>query len=279
MTLYRFKTRLNIFEASVNADESFVKIGGDRYRDCINVALVKRDGVPIYAKIPHLESEPECGVAKFLDKTEKDSTVDFICGSLQFIHHLYPSITRFEFMDDSKIECGIQNALKPPRKIAKPLSLAHLYIAKYGSSWYETKFNAKLINQTHYAAYRDATKVLFQEHTMKYSEFKGENSLSDEQDRILEPLYNSSTTWIEFFNAVPKESHCECFLLWLPFFINKLLKDSFIQNTWYIDIETMPKTDMVIITPNAKGGRRTRKSLRQSKSMRFSNNLSYGSLE
>lgn len=274
--MYRFKTRLNIFEASVNADESFVKIGGDKYRDCINVALVKREGVPVYAKIPHLESEPECGVAKFLDKTEKDTTIDFICGSLQFIHHLYPSIRRFEFMDDGKIECGIQAALKPPRKIAKPLSLAYLYIAKYGSSWYETKFKAKLINEAHYQAYRDATRVLFQEHTMKYSDFKGENSLSVEQDRILEPLYNSSSTWIEFFNSVPKESHCECFL-WLPFFINKLLNDTFIQNTWYIDIETMPKTDMTIIRSNLKGIR-TRKS-RQLKTMRFSNNLSYGSFE
>jgi hypothetical protein len=276
MPIYRFKSRLNIFDASVNADGSFIKIGGDKYKDCINIAIVKREGIPVYAKIPHLESEPECGIAKFLDKSEKDSTVDFIRASLQFVHYLYPTITRFEFMDDSKIECGLQIAIKPPRKIVKPLSLAHLYIAKYGSSWYETKFNAKLINEARYTTYRDAVKVLFQEYRMDYFDFKNENSLSAEQDKILEPLYNSSKSWIDFFNSVPKESHCDCFILWLPFFINKLLKDAFIQNTWYIDINTMPKTYMNIINSSKKTGG-TRRSPRHKTSLRFSNNLGYGS--
>jgi len=274
---YQFRTRLNVFEATLNDSKTFLKIGGKKYKDCINIAIVIKDGIPVYAKIPHLESEPECGVEKFLDKSEKDASVDFISGALQFVNSIFPSITRFEFMDDSKIECDVKEKAKerPPRKITKPLSLAHLYIAKYGSSWYELKFNAKLINERMYNDYKKATDVLSRAKNMTYDEFKAENSLSEEQEQILKPLYEASESWQSFFNSVPRESMCKAFSMWLPFFINKLLNYTFSQNTWYIDITTMPKTEFSRLNV-LLGGRR--KTAKRRGSLSFSNNLSYGAL-
>jgi hypothetical protein len=276
MPPFQFKTKLNTFEASLNDERNFFKIGGRSYKDCINIAIVLKDGIPVYAKIPHLESEPECGVEHFLDKSMKDASVDFIRGSLQFVNSIFPTVTRFEFMDDSKIECNSvkQNSRKPPRKIMKPLSLAHLYLAKYGSTWYENKFNAKLTNTRTFQEYRDTTVVLSMEKQMSWDEFKSENSLSQEQISILHTLFETSKTWLDFFNSVPRDDTCSAFYMWLPFFINKLLDNKFSQNTWYIDIETMPKTDMTIISVNElRGGRRTRRR----GNIQFSNNLSYGS--
>lgn len=277
MSVYRFKTRMNTFQAIVNDDESFVKIGGKTYKDCINITLIKKDGIPVYAKIPHLESEPECGVERFLDKNEKDATTDFIRGSLQVINHLYPSVTQFEFMDDSKIECGEKKSATPPRKMVIPLSLAFLYIAKYGKSWYEEKFNAKHIDEKIYERYRESTKILFQPKTMSYEIFKRDNSLNKEQDEFLKPLYEKSISWNEFFISVPKDDQCKMFVNWLPFFIAKLLNYTFINNGWLIDITTMPKTDLKDITKVMVGGlkKNTRKNKRNS--FIFTNNSSRGS--
>jgi len=274
MTIYRFKTRMNTFEASVNADESFVKIGGKTYRDCINISLVKEKGIPIYAKIPHLESEPECGVERFLDKDEKDATTDFIRGSLQVVNHLYPSVKQFEFMDDSKIECGLRKTQNPPRKMVTPLSLAFLYLAKYGVTWYEAKFNAKHTNEKVYERFREATKILFQPKAIEYERFKRDNSLTKEQDEFLKPLYENSITWNDFFISVPKDDQCKMFVNWLPFFIAKLLNSTFVNASWIIDIDTMPKTDLKDITIMGGGFRR---GTRKNRNLHFTNNSSRGS--
>lgn len=277
MPVYRFKTLLNTYEATVNSDESFIKIAGEKYKDCINIALIKKDGIPVYAKIPHLESEPECGIAKFLDKDEKDATTDFIRGSLQLVHHLYPSVTQFEFMDDSKIECGVKKPGLPPRNMVTPLSLAYLYIAKYGKSWYEDKFNAKHINPSVYEKFRDSTKILFQPKNMRYEEFEIQNSLNKEQKEFLKPLYEKSISWNDFFKSVPKNDQCKMFVNWLPFFLAKLLNYTFINNIWIINIDTMPKTDLKDITSVMRGGfrRNTRKNKRNS--FIFTNNSTRGS--
>ena len=280
---YYFKTKYNIFEATVNDTPygAFIKIGGKTYKDCINISVVKAGGTASYAKIPHLESEPECGYSTFLNKTGKDSTVDFIRGSIQFVNHLYPTVTRFEFMDDSKIECGKrQNTATPPRKMVRPLSLAHLYLANYGETWYENKFGARLMNEKKYKEYRDAVEVLSKAKSMTYEKFKVINSITDsEQNRILEPHFESSSTWAEFFKSIPKDKQCAAFGLWLPFFINSLLKDTFTPNTWYIDLNTMTRTNFSILDnappslSSHSGGTRRAKRGRQ---ITFSNNLGYG---
>ena len=40
MPVYRFKTRLNMYEATVNEDETFIKIGGEKYKDCIKSMII-----------------------------------------------------------------------------------------------------------------------------------------------------------------------------------------------------------------------------------------------
>lgn len=277
MPVYRFKTRLNMYEATVNEDETFIKIGGEKYKDCINIALIKKGGIPVYAKIPHLESEPECGIAKMLDKRERDSTTDFIRGSLQFINYLYPSVKQFQFTDNSNIECGVKKSDTPPRKMVIPLSLAFLYIAKYGKSWYEEKFNARHIDLGVYEKFREATKILFQPKTMNYQDFENENYLTKEQKEVLKPLYERSVTWNEFFKSVPYDDNCKMFVSWMPFFVKKLINYTFIDGDWVIDIDTMPKTDLKDVVQSMKGGfrRSTRKNKRNS--FIFTNNSTRGS--
>lgn len=266
-----FSTKYNTYKATVK--ENFIKIGGDKYSDCINIAIIYEKGIPSYAKIPHLQSEPECGIEKLLNKSEKGATIDFIRGSIQFVHYIYPSIKRFEFMDDSKIECANN---KPPRKINKPLSLAHSYIAKYGKTWYEYNFGAKMTNNEQYTNYRKSIAVLSEKINMDYAMFKNVNFLSDEQDAILKPIYENSKTWFEFFNGIKKEEQCMVFSMWLPYFINNLLDNTYNPNSWFIEYDRMQKTEMNVV--NKKGGARKTKRTRKNYTV-FSNNLGYGAMD
>ena len=262
-----FKNEKHIFEANVTSD--FVKIGG-KYNDCINISIQRdKDNFPIKAKIPHLESEPECSFDNILENID---TIDFIKASLQYVNQKFPTVTKFEFDDMSRIECGTKKGDYPPRKFDKPFSLSHFYIALNGETWYENKFGAKIGNTYFYEIYRNNLIHLHDKINMKYDIFKVNYSINEKQDSVLSKYFSEEKTWHEFFNDIPRSERCSGLFNWLETAIMDILENTFTPHGWYIDINTMPKTTMEIIEKQMKGGKITRRIKRLGKGrIKFTN--------
>lgn len=104
----------------------------------------------------------------------------------------------------SNIDCGKSKNQSPPRHFEKPFSLAHFSLAKYGKSWYELKFGAKMINDTLHTIYRQHTQILNQSIQMTFDEFIRKSFCSPKQISTLEQYFSTSKTWHEFFKSIPK---------------------------------------------------------------------------
>jgi hypothetical protein len=256
---YYFKNNKHTFKAILKKQfyGYTIKIGGDKYGDCISISITIENDIVTKAKIAHIQSEPECGVGSIL---EDGDTANFIKASLQLCKHLFPSLKRIEFDDMSNIDCGISKNVKPPRHFEKPFPLSYFSIAKYGKTWYEQKFGAKMINEEAYKQYREATKILKNPIGIDFYKFISQLRIAPEQARILEHYFDPSITWHEFFNRVPKQLQCFSFDGWLTTFIIKLLNITYIERGWYIDIDDMEPTKFEM-----SGGARKRKTRRNRK--------------
>jgi hypothetical protein len=285
---YFFKVKKRIFRAFVEKRPYgfFITIGGKTFTKCmelsISVSLMNNQNGSLDAASEHnvrgfnssfpptgilmqVKSEPECGYNSFLENGE---TPDMIKAGLQLCADIVPGLKLFRLNDDSNIECGESKGSSPPRSLGKPFSLPQYSIAIYGKTWYERHFGAKLENERKYIAYRNSVEILSKHipDTMTFEEFSRQNVLSQEQVEILQGPFEKARTWYDFFKAVPRKQSCIAFYNWLPFFINNILDGEFNNNGWIINIDSMEKVDMTIVSPETiSGGQRKKRTLRKKK--------------
>lgn len=277
----KFSTDTNTYEITIKKiiirDELssvFVKIGGKTYSDCVTISYKFIDGKPSSASIPWFSSEPECSIHYLLEKGITHNTVKMIKASLQYVYLLMPEIHIFKFDDMSNIDCDSLFTKKITTHI--PFSLSHLSIALYGQTWYEKYFNAKMVDEVQYAKYRNAVKIL-EGPKMPYKKFIDMNDITEKQDEILNLYYESTYSWDDFFNAIPKKDRCFAFFNWLFKFIDTILNDTFISKNWIIDVNTMAhikiyQGNIHLDTHNKKtGGTRSNKLKISKNTIKFSN--------
>ena len=261
-----FKNENHTFKAVITPDSYgySIKFGGS-YEKCITISITIVDGVPQYGNISHIQSEQECTLDTLLLHEE---TTNFVKACLQFCSMKFPGLKRFIFDDMSNIECGVSPSEKPPRRLGKPFSLAPLYIAINGKTWYEMKFGAKMENPETYKKYQESMELLSKPKDMEFSKFKQINKLSPEQEALLEPLYSAALTWTDFFKSIPRIQRCLAMYNWLPTFITRSLAIKFQNNNWYIDIDMMDTIPVEILGSRSAsrgvtmGGRRKTRSKR-----------------
>lgn len=239
-----------------------VKIGGRNYGDCINISVyINEKREPIHAKLSHIQSEVECSFDSIL---KENDSVHFLTASLQFCKQRFPGIQGFGFDDMSNIDCGKSKNNTPPRRFEKPFSLAHFSLAKYGKTWYELKFGARMSNKELYSTYRQHTQILNQPIQMTFDELIRKSLCSSHQITKLEPYFSPSKTWHEFFNSIPNHEQCYVLLNWLPEFMNILLSGTYHPTSWVIDADKVP--DMTIqmnAKPQHGGRKKTRRARRR----------------
>ena len=217
------------------------KIGGD-YEDCINISYIYENNKPLQAKIPHLLYEPECAVGSFLEKGSGTELI--IKAALLYAYNDVNTIPFFQFDDNSHIDCVEKNMAKsPPRKSIKPVNLAFFYIAYHGKTWYEARFNAKMINLEKYRKYKNSLKFLTDpSQKPAFTEFlkiiRGSLETTDNLD-ILEGYYNRASTYREFFENIPKTKRCDILYEWLTTFMKYYIGSTFSDKEWYIDVNNM----------------------------------------
>jgi len=214
------------------------KIGGD-YEDCINIAYVYNNDIPVEAKLPHLLYEPECSIGSNLEKG--GGTEIMIRAIIQYAYSKIPSITKFYFDDMSHIDCLEKDMTKPiPRKLQKPLNLAMLSIAYNSQTWYEKYFNATMKNKELYSKYRERVKFLEDiKSKLSFERFIQIAQPPTNQIEVLEKYYKSANTYREFFKNIPFEERCLLLLPWLENFIMYYLQGVYNNMGWEINVLDM----------------------------------------
>jgi hypothetical protein len=258
-----FKNGNHTYKATIQELEGrfgyTVKIGGNTYQDCINISISPDENNNFtIATIGHIQSEKECSFSSFLNNNE---TVQFVKAALSFCKMKFPNILRFKFADMSKIDCGISKKNIPPRTHEKPFSLPHFSIAKYGMTWYEQKFNAKMSPEESYIHYINCTKVIFTAINMSFDEFVKKSNMTSSQAEIIQPYFLKAKSWSDLFRSIPKNLQCNVLYNWLEDFICDLIDNSFIPYRWYIDATTMDYVPVEIIENIQIGGmKKTRRN-------------------
>ena len=191
-----------------------IKVGSEYFQDCVDIIVYKTDSQ--HQKLAQIYSEPECW-----EDLVKGNTIEMIKSALQFVNCVF-NVHTFELDDNSNIECGVTNMMQnPPRKLSKPFSLSHLYLATKGETWYEHQFAASMLDPEQYDEYKTRRIILTKQIDISFEEFSRHAQLTTEHQSYLSSLYIPQKTWIEFFNSIPKSKHCE--LNWLPFFIDNYI--------------------------------------------------------
>lgn len=221
------------------------KVGGN-YKDCITISYRYKESKPVQATIPHLLYEPECAVDTFLEKGS--GTEILIKSALRYAYKDVTTIPYFEFTDNSHIDCVDKDLTKkPPRKPIKPLNLAFFYIAYHGITWYEARFNAKMIDTEKYKKYKKSLSFLEDpSKKVAFIEFLQIIGITD-SIKDLESIYVKASTYREFFNNIPKTKRCDLLFGWLNTFMNYYIGSTFDDKGWYIDIRNMDKTKNIIV--------------------------------
>lgn len=168
------------------------------------------------------------------------TTVEMVRLAL-FIAHKIAPYTEYATVDDmSFFYCdtplGVEKTTLPP-----------FYIALYGKTWYEDKFNAMITNRDDYVKYKQSINALGD------SKFKPDyfNFGNKQIEDILLPLYIKVNTWADFFKLIVHLYPQDKYILmypWLENAIKMIFRESggdslYSGMAWTIQLKNIPKMD------------------------------------
>ena len=238
---YRFRITRNIQSYRDQIIVHTYKVGGD-YADCVNISYTYRNNLPVQARMPHLLFEPACAVGSFLEKGS--GTELMIKTAIQYAYEDVKTIPFFEFDDDSHIDCVEKDmTATPPRKPKKPLNLAYFYIAYHGMTWYEARFNAKMLDVDKYRAYKLSLSFLTDPGQklpfLQFLQIIGRSLETLDGIGALESYYTRAATYRGFFDLIPKTKRCDMLYGWLTTFMDHYIGTTFYDKGWFIDARDM----------------------------------------
>lgn len=238
---YNFKIIRNIAYYRDEIWTHTYKVGGN-YGDCLNISYFYQNNNPVRALIPHLLYEPECAIGTTLDAG--GGTEIMVKAALRYAFNDVKTLPIFEFQDSSHIDCLPKDMTKAaPRKLARPLNLAYFYIAYHGMTWYEARFNAEMLDKVKYNRYRKQLKFLTDPAAKpSFDEFKAiivSAFGSLEELMYVEKLYKKTSTYREFFEAIPKTRRCDILYPWLNTFMEHYIGSVFSVKDWTINVNKM----------------------------------------
>lgn len=223
------------------------KIGGE-YPDCVNVSVLYENGIPTLGKLVTAMYDPECTVKDTLLLERGGGSEIMIKTLMNYVHSQEPTIKIYYFEDDSRIECGIEEEQEQKKKRkrgthAVPVDLFFFSIAFNGCTWYEKYFNACHTNSNIHKRYRERVEWFRNNPDAKptFTNFISIGRINKENGIELEKYYNSSTTYKEFFESIPKNERCRLVRTWISTLVAHYMKDYFFQSDWMMDVIKMNK--------------------------------------
>lgn len=152
-----------------------------------------------------------------------------------YVNNKYSSITHFHLYDMSRLfrETDITSY--------KPIYLPYLSIVYNGKTWLEHHFNAKYKNTSDQELYINNLDFLYKtDYKMNFNDLVKFAHIPADQIDSIEDIYNSTSTYFEFFHAIPEEKRYDILQPWLDSFISLYMSSYYNIYGWVIDITNMP---------------------------------------
>jgi hypothetical protein len=227
------------FYATVDEEDAgqiVINVGNEK--TCVRISVYKEEPFPQLDSLSynmHCAENMESINAGLLPSA---GTAHILRVALKFTYTLFPHLSDIHFLDSSSLECN--NDVR--------VTLSYFYMVKYFNTWYEAKFNAKMLDARRYADYKKFASFMKSEIAEKtYDEFANKylssffnNPRMKIFKRLLEPYFAQARTYHDFFKAVADDNDCIVFQHWLAYFIKKnITVDDFEEAKWYIPRSTI----------------------------------------
>lgn len=195
--------------------------------------------------------ENECSIDDKEQSGEK--LIHMVHLGITIAKEINSNLKTLELKDSASFKCKLPNG----RLIA--MNSTEHDIAFYQQSYYEKRYKAELLNNTLQKNYKENIKN-FDDPSKKPLEFNFENN---DIEKELLPLYNSSTTWKEFFHKINDKygkKKCTVVEVWIKSALLHILNDNIYSGqNWKIDVKDIPIIRYEERVLLKSGGRRTRK--------------------
>ena len=220
-TMYELETSKNKYLLTTRESESSVMIyigGIDTY--CLECQIIKENAV---ANLPKIIYDEKCSLTgKFERGTD---TLMLMTLLVNYVKEKYTYVSAITFDDYSTRECTP----------AVHIELAPFYFVFHEKTWYMDRMDAYVFDPVE--------KDDFITKTNKFQEAKKETSWEQYDSMVttkhplpeseMRALYDSSETWLEFFNALKsamkKDMHALCLYMypWITSFVQTVAKLKF----------------------------------------------------
>lgn len=199
-----------------------------------------------------LGSKERCELHGFPIKGEGTKHMLYLATTI--FRSIFRDVRFLTLLDSSSFKCEMPNGKR------YPINLREYNFLFHGKTFYEDKFNAVPLTT-------DGEKRMEQFRNALYDPSKKPKTfhfLNSELNTELMPIYESSSTWWDFFQQIQKnygDAKCTKIYLWYRNALNEMVKNITLPEYWKMDIRKFPLLHPRFkFIPKQKGGRRkTRK--------------------
>lgn len=236
----RYYVKTSVGKFRIEFSDTHLRVGGKRF--CVEI----RFGDSLTAELQWLITKD--GGCEVDDKPiQGNDTVHLLYISFTLLK-LHKDIRFITLLDNSKYDCIFADGSKTTIFMNKYNYLFH------GGTWYDIKTNAIPIDPDLMKFYNE-TKTLYTDPSIK-KPFDFRNPLLQKE---LTPIYEESSTWKEFADALykkyDKRELCRKIAPWYLYAVAILTKNRMLPEYWMIDISDIPSIPFTRV----QNGGRTRK--------------------
>jgi hypothetical protein len=248
--LYTARLTTHIYKDTVLLNELVVS---NICNSHVHIDIKNIGGMPAYGILYPLDSKVGCGPSGTVNKEEE--FIHILRASIKITNRIFPTVNIFIYNDANRRDCVASSEKIIPRGRDKPFSLPYLSLSYYGKTWFERKFNAKMMpdlccnitreilnrlgcdeENIRYATYRGSVDALYHEKDIPLTSFIFYDM--DQLIRLMQ-LYKTHRTWSDFFHAISKDDMYDALFNWLPPAIDAIVS-KYDERDWYIDVRSMP---------------------------------------
>lgn len=220
-TYFKIKSGNSIFLADVFKDElnerDVIRFGGKK-KDCIIYSVYWDEDEHRLPNLEGISYDEKCTLDTHFHLERKRGTIKMLKVSLQFLCYLYNSTSGVLFKDTSFMKC-LDNIR---------VELSVFYIAKYGKTWYQDKFNACPYEVADYEKNLDNINSTMDAPLVEsFSEFhdkyiKGKKRGFRKWFPAVKKIYEESHSYREFVKKLHNMTDCSIFDTWLSYFMKDI---------------------------------------------------------
>jgi hypothetical protein len=210
--------------------KSFTINIGTEHNKCVQIMIPPRESDTKDAYLIWVKSEERCSMERYIQKGFAQHILNL---GITIARDINPSLETVSFLDDSSFKCTL-----PDNTTAK-VSMRDFHIVFHESSWYEYYFGA-FLEKNH--------EIYLKEKMNMYNpKYKPEDFLflNDDLKDILTPIYESTETWHDFFQAIQtkfENKKCSVVYPWIRNALYMIFESgSYMGFKWIINIKQSEK--------------------------------------